>query len=373
MTIIVGAGVGVVGAEPAASPTTADRLDAPPRTFTVVGVGDLLPEDRVMATASAAAAAAGSGERYDFAPLFAPIEPMIQWADLAICHMEVPIGGPGERVGAYGRSPFGGNLLLGPYEFAAAVRDAGFDRCSTASNHSWDVGAPGIASTLAALDDAGVSHTGTARSPEEAARIDIMDVAGVWVAHLSVTTFSNTALPGDDWRLDYAGRVDEVIARVDAARAAGAEVVIVSVHIAKEMLDTPMSYDRQFVADLTSRSHVDLVIEHGPHVVQPVEVLNGTLVYWSVGNLLSGMGLPNRGKYADERTLDGLLATVRFTETSPGVFTAEARTIAICNEREGRVIHAPGVELRNPDLDPALQSQLYNCLARIRATVPDAQ
>lgn len=359
--------------DPVADPTVADRLTPPPRTFTVAAVGDLLPEDRVMTRAAEAAAAAGSAARYDFAPLLAPITPIIRWADLAICHMETPIGRPGDRVGAYGRSSFGGNLLLGPYEFAQAMRAAGFDRCSTASNHAWDLGAAGIASTLDAMDAAGLGHDGTARSPEEAAHIDVLTLGGVRVAHLSITTFTNTPLPGDAWRLDFVGNVDEIVAEVDAARAAGAEVVIVSVHIAKEMVSTPMSYDRQFIADLTSRAHVDLVIEHGPHVVQPVETVNGTLVYWSVGNLLSGMGLPNRGKYADERTLDGLLATVRFTETAPGVFAASPITLAICNEREGRTVYAPGIALRDPALDPALAAELYECMARTRAVVPDAQ
>ena len=37
----------------------------------------------------------------------------------------------------------------------------------------------------------------------------------------------------------------------------------------------------------------------------------------SVGNLLSGMGVPGTGKYEDLRTLDGLIATVRFTEVLP--------------------------------------------------------
>ncbi len=357
--------------DPVDDATTADRLTTPQRTFTVAAVGDLLPEDRVMSRA--AEDAAGTGARYDFSPMFAPITPIIRWADLAICHMETPLGGPGERVGAYGRSSFGGNLLAGPYEFAQGMRDIGFDRCSTASNHAWDLGAAGIASTLAALDAAGLGHDGTARTPEEAAHIDVMTIAGVRVAHLSITTFSNTPLPGDPWRMDFVGNVAEIVDEVDRARAAGAEVVIVSVHIAKEMLSTPMSYDRAFIEDLTSRTHVDLVIEHGPHVVQPVETVNGTLVYWSVGNLLSGMGLPNRGKYADTRTLDGLLATVRFTETAPGTFVAEPVTIAICNEAQGRTIYAPTIALRDLGLDPALQAQLYDCLARTRAVVPEAQ
>jgi poly-gamma-glutamate synthesis protein (capsule biosynthesis protein) len=81
---------------------------------------------------------------------------------------------------------------------------------------------------------------------------------------------------------------------------------------------------------------IDLIVHHGPHVVQPVEVVNGTPVYWSVGNFVSGMGRPGTGRYADPRTSDGLLAVVRFTETSPGEFTAASRPVLLCNERSSR-------------------------------------
>jgi hypothetical protein len=41
-----------------------------------------------------------------------------------------------------------------------------------------------------------------------------------------------------------------------------------SLHIAKEMLSYPTTYDRAFVADVSPRVRgIDLVIEHGPHVV----------------------------------------------------------------------------------------------------------
>ena len=77
--------------------------------------------------------------------------------------------------------------------------------------------------------------------------------------------------------------------------------------------------NRQFVEELTAQAHVDLVIEHGPHVIQPIEKVNGTWVFWSVGNFLDGMGLPSAPHYGPP-TLDGLIAWAQFTETQPGQF-----------------------------------------------------
>ena len=300
------------------------RLTPPPRSFSLIATGDVLTESAV--NDAAAAAASGTGRRYDFAPLFGPITPMVSSADIAICHMEIPIGVPGERAGIYGSSPFGGHLLLAPYEIASDLERTGFDRCSTASNHSNDLAEPGIDTTLAALDAAGISHAGTARSRAEATT-DLLTVNGVRLAHLSYTRYSNTALPADPWRLNFAASPAQVAADVTAARAAGAEVVVVSLHIVQELLPAPLPAARQFV------------VEHGPHVAQPVEKVNGTWVYWSVGNLISGMGTPGRGVFADPRTLEELAATARFTETAPGVFGVETWPVVLCNDPFTRKVY----------------------------------
>ncbi len=340
----------------------------PLRSFSVVAGGDVLTENAVLA---AGAAAAGPGVRYDFSPVFAPVRPIVEAADLAICHMEIPIGRPGERPGVYGRSPFGGNLLLAPYEIAGALRDAGFDRCSTASNHSNDLGPVGIDSTLDAFDDVGLSHTGTARQPAEAEAPQGLVVGGVAVAHLSATRYSNTNRPSDGWRLDYAASVDDIAAEVRAARAAGAEIVIVSLHISRELDSAPSVDDRAYVTALTAAVPIDLVVEHGPHVVQPLERVNGAWVYWSVGNFVSGMGQPGATRYGPP-TLDGLLAQVRFDEQEGGGFRSTASAILICNEIVDRTVHPALATLADPGISASLRGELQRCVERTRPVVPQA-
>jgi poly-gamma-glutamate synthesis protein (capsule biosynthesis protein) len=260
-------------------------------------------------------------------------------------------------------------LILAPYEIAEGVRRTGFDRCSTASNHSYDLAASGVAATLSALDAAGISHVGTARSPTEAATT-IMTVNGVRLAHLAYTRYSNTVLPGEPWRVNFAASPAQVAADVDAARAAGAEVVVVSLHLSKELLSTPFPEDRQFVTNLTALAHIDLVIQHGPHVIQPVERVNGTWVYWSVGNFISGMGTAASGKYSDQRTLDGLAAAARFTESASGEFTVETWPILLCNEPFTRTIYAP-IESVGQPLPAIVRSGLDACIRRSTAVIPN--
>lgn len=346
--------------------TSAQRTVGHPRTFSVVAVGDWLSENRM---SDAAVANAAPGTRMDHAPLLAPITPIIRSATLAICHMETPMTGPGERYGWMGQARPGGPTLIGaPNEVAGDLARVGFDRCSTASNHSWDLGAAGIATTLEALDTAGISHVGTARSPEEA-RLALFDVRGVRVAHLSYTRTSNTGFPGEGWRVSR--DTNAIAEEVAAARAAGAEVVIVSLHVSTEMLRAPTPDDRALVTGFTGASDIDLVVVHGPHTIQPLEVVNGTPVFWSLGNFVSGMGAATSGRYADQRTLDGLMATARFTEQPGGGFAVEAAPLLLCQMFGSRVVH-PGVAAFSDPATPAVdRAAIGACLDRSAPVVAD--
>lgn len=343
----------------------AQRMQPPGRTFTVAAVGDWLSEGLVN---SAAAAAAPPGVRYDHEPLLRPLSSIVSSVDLAICHMEVPVGLPGAKAGFIGRGVYGTSLIAAPYEVAGDLKRVGFDRCSTASNHSNDLGNGGIASTLQAFDNAGISHTGTARTPAEANPTPFT-VNGVRVAHLSFARNSNTGFPSDEWRLERAVTATNVVNDVAVARAAGAEVVIVSLHVFVEMQKGPTAEDRALVNQIVTQSHPDLIVIHGPHVVQPVERVGDTLVYWSLGNFISGMGVPGRDKYSDLRTLDGLMATVRFTEQPDGSWLAEPWTILLCNVSGSRAVYPGVTSLFDPTISRTLRTKLEACFNRSTAVV----
>jgi Bacterial capsule synthesis protein PGA_cap len=356
---------------PGSGGAPASRLDPPARAFTMVASGDILTENAVLA---AMAARAAPGQRYDLGALLAPIEPIVSSADLAICHVELPMNAPGQPPLNLGKSAYGGNRLVSPYEVAAGIAATGFDRCSTASNHSNDIGAGGIDQTLAALDASGVSHVGTARSPAEAdPAAQIVTVNAVRVAHLAFTRYTNTDLAGlAPWQLnDAVTDVQPVIEAARAARAAGADVVVVSLHLRVELQRGPTDDDRAFVTALTAAAPVDVVVLHGPHVVQPVERVNGSLVFWSVGNLISGMGTAASGRYNDPRTLDGLLAGVRVTQTAPGRFATEAWPVVMCVDPGTRTVHPGLVELADPATPAWIRPVLQSCVDRTRQLVPD--
>src|SRR5690606_31502302 len=119
-----------------------------PETITVAAAGDLFVPPRLTAQAAEDAAAAGR-DGHDFTAILASVAPVIAAADLAICHVEQPLAEP---EGPFPDYPY----FAAPPQLADAIASAGFDTCSTSSNHALDGGMAGITRTLAGLDRVGV-------------------------------------------------------------------------------------------------------------------------------------------------------------------------------------------------------------------------
>ena len=244
-------------------------------TFTVVAGGDVLPHEPVIA------AARRRGGGYDFRPLLVGIRAPVTAADLALCHLEVPLT---RNLGALSGYP----VFNAPAHLADALAATGFDGCSVASNHALDKGAAGVASTLRALADADLAATGTARSPRERRRIRMYRVRGVRVAHLSFTYGLNgyPGGPADRWRVNII-EPTRILADARRARRRGARMVLVSLHWGQEYRSRPTVAQRRLAGRLLASSAVDVIIGHHAHVVQPVARRHGKVVAYGLGNLLS--------------------------------------------------------------------------------------
>jgi hypothetical protein len=305
-------------ASPQPDPATPSTATSPfePRSFTLLASGDLLSHTSVLRQATADAG--GSG--YHYGEMFEAIRPVIEEADVAICHLETPVAAPGTEID--GVVPVFG----APPEIAGEIKEAGYDRCSLASNHALDQGVAGIEATLAAFDAAGLGHAGLARSQAEAAPRRF-EVNGVTVAHLSASYSFNGFSPpaAEPWRANPidAGRL---VADARQARADGASVVIVSLHWGHEGVSDVRPEQRRLAEELTASGAVDLIIGHHAHVVQPIEEINGRWVVFGMGNQLSGMG--DSTDCCGLRALDGMTIRTEIVEQPDGTF-AVARPEAI--------------------------------------------
>ena len=249
--------------------TSTSTTTAATISFTIAVSGDTLPHSQLWAGAKRNAALAGNPNGYDFRPMFARVKPLISRVDLAICHLETPIAPVGEPLSTY---PFFGV----PSEITDALADAGYDRCSTASNHTMDRGTAGIDTTLNALDRVGISQAGMARTPKEI-EPKLISVNGISLAHMSYT-FSYNGLPaasGEGWRSALIDS-ERILRDVHQAKQIGAQVVIVSLHWGNERESAPSSFQQQIADEITKSGEIDLIVGHHAHVLQPIKKVNGT-------------------------------------------------------------------------------------------------
>ncbi len=308
---------------PSSSPppasTSAAPSPEPPDEFTLVATGDVLVhQDRALTTG----AATGDGG-YDFTDVFAGIAPVIEAADLAICHMETPVAPAG---GPYRGYP---SFVVQP-EIVDALAGAGYDVCSTASNHSLDDGFDGLVRTRDTLEAAGIAVTGTYRTAEEVQRPTVVDVGGVEVGHVAAT-FSTNGVPlpaGREWSVDVtaAPDVDGMLAAAGRAREAGAEVVVASLHCCLEYQHDPTDAQVDAARRLLASPDVDLVLGHHAHVVQPFERIDGEWVAYGLGNHLAEHA--TRG-YATEDSVVARFTLTRGDDNRFTVTTAEAVPVRI--------------------------------------------
>ncbi len=236
--------------------------------------------------------------------LLAPVAPELRAADIAFGNLEGVLMDGGEPVKTCKDAKVC-YLFRSPARYARTLGDAGFDVMSLANNHARDFGETGRSSSMAALEGAGIRHSGR-----------IGDVAA-WTQNgrrIALVGFSFTS--GSHPLNDLEGARALV-----ADLAAHNDIVIVSFHGGAEGGDAtriPFTMER-FVGE--DRGNVfefaramvdagaDLVLGHGPHVARAIEVYRERLIAYSLGNFATYFGISIEGPkgYAPilEAALDG--------------------------------------------------------------------
>ena len=317
---------------PTPSPTPTPEPDS---ELTIVATGDLL-------THMAVNTSARDGDGYDFGPLLAPLDDWVAGADLALCHLEVPLV-------PEGRGPSGFPIFGAPRELAQNLADQGWDGCSTASNHSVDLGFRGVESTLDLLDEAGLGHVGTARSEAEGAAPQVYELERhgrtTRIAHLAAT-YGTNGMPVDadkPWSVQLID-TEQIVEQATAAREDGADLVLVSIHCCVEYVTEPTDQQVQIGQELADSGVVDLVIGHHAHVPQPVARLeggphgDGMWIAYGLGNFLSNQD----GACCSSRTDSGLWLTahVRHPDDGPARVSEVEWTAVTVDRRGGHRTHA---------------------------------
>ncbi|MBK8755895.1 MAG: CapA family protein [Actinomycetales bacterium] len=299
------------------------------RTVSITVGGDVLLHEGVVnqARADAKTQPAGASNGLNFRPMFAEVRSTIAKADVAICNLETPLAPAG---GPYTGYP----TFSVPQDVVPALKDTGFDACTTASNHTVDKGFAGLSHTLDVLDANGLKHAGSNRSLQERNTPAMMDVRGVKVALLAYG-YGLNGLPmpaGKPWAVNLID-IPTMLADAKAARAAGAQIVAVAIHGGDEYVSAPNAQQRSAAKALAESGDVDLIYGHHVHVLQPIDKIGDVWVAYGMGNFVHKQHSIPKLKATQAESL----ATFTFTEGSDGRFratAAEARPIAMAETTE---------------------------------------
>ncbi len=184
-----------------------------------------------------------------------------------------------------------------PSSLGTAIKNIGVDVLSTANNHSLDKGYKGIVSTLDALDEIGIEHTGTYRSEDEQNKILVKDINGIKVAFLSFTYGTNgIPVPKDNGYCVNLIDKELMLEQINLAKAQEVDLICTSMHWGVEYAQK-QNKEQEELADFLFQNGVDIIIGNHAHVIEPMErkiitLEDGTekevFVVYALGNFVSG-------------------------------------------------------------------------------------
>lgn len=247
-------------------------------TIRLVATGDMIAHDSVNANAKKADGG------YDYTALMAGMKPYFTKADIRFCNQATPAGGEGFGISGY-------PSFNAPIDFARGIEGVGCNLINIGTNHTNDKGQGLIDATVAAWDNRPsiLAVAGANRSLGEQNQSRTFTVKGVKFAFLSYTTYSNnTALTPHGVNM-----YNEALATAQVAEAKkNADIVIVSMRWGTEY-SPDVNAQQDAIAQTLTNLGADVILGHGPHVLEPVKKLKSTdgtneaTVWYSLGNLLN--------------------------------------------------------------------------------------
>jgi poly-gamma-glutamate synthesis protein (capsule biosynthesis protein) len=255
---------------------SAEDKTAEPKKTRFIATGDFIGHDAINKHAK-------TESGYSYAPFMDQMKPLFSSADIRFCNQATLVGG--EQFAITGYPSFNS-----PAQFAKDMAGIGCNVINTASNHSADKSQAVIDANVTLWNNIPntLAVAGQYSSAAEQQKIATFEVDGMKYAFLAYTTYSNSP-PQTAYGVNMYSR-ERVASQVATAKAAGAQFIVISMRWGTEYSQSVNAYqvaESQYLADLG----VQLVLGHGPHVLEPVKLLTGkdgneTVVWYSLGNFL---------------------------------------------------------------------------------------
>lgn len=253
-------------------------------SISLVMVGDALINDNLYNDANKLANYNG----YDFKPYLKLIKERIKNYDLAYYNQETILGGTSIGLSSY-------PAFNSPYEVGDAMVDTGFNIVSLATNHTMDRGEKAVILSRDYWNkQTDIYSIGSYSSYEEKENIEskIYEKNGIKYAILNYTYGTNgIPIPNNKtylvnlWENNNDNYKQIVLNDINKLRDK-VDILMVAMHWGIEYTHTPTNLQKE-TAKFLSDNGVDIIIGTHPHVIEPVEWINDTLVIYSLGNFIS--------------------------------------------------------------------------------------
>lgn len=259
---------------------------------------------------------------------FDGVTPILSAADVTFGNMEGVLQDGGDPVKQC-KNPRVCFLFRSPSRYATYFKLAGFDALSLANNHARDFGEAGRDSSMAALDAAGIHHSGREGTTAS------------WIANGRRVALVAFAPNVGSNQLNE----PDVAKAMVADLAAHNDIVIVSFHggaegngaeklpFAREIF---VGEDRGNVVEFARAmvdAGADIVLGSGPHVVRAMELYHDRLIAYSLGNFATYYGISVDG-------IRGIAPILQVTLDDEGKFVS------------GHIVSTIQVRPLGPSLDP---------------------
>jgi hypothetical protein len=255
-------------------PVTESAEPVPLQEIVFVAVGD------VMLGTTFPDESGGDLPPNDGADLLAEVAPVLKLGDITFGNLEGPLVDGGVSAKCKGKRAGTCYAFRVPARYAKHLQEAGFSVMGLANNHAMDFGLEGRVSSRQALEQVGIAHTG-----------EIGDIAHLKVKGKKVDVIAFATYPNANNFLD----LEEALRTIREARAE-ADIVMVSFHGGAEgathqhVADGDETFLGEDRGDLRKFAHAavdagaQVVVGSGPHVVRGMEVYQGKLIAYSLGN-----------------------------------------------------------------------------------------
>ena len=278
-------------------------------SLSLVMVGDALIHDRLYNDAHKQA----NGNGYDFKPYLRLIKEKVANYDLVYYNQETILGGSSIGLSSY-------PSFNSPWEVGDAMIDTGFNIVSLATNHTLDRGEKAILASREYWNkQKDVYAIGSYSSYEEKENIEnqIFEKNHIKYGILNYTYGTNgISVPsGKDYLVNLWPNLNDeykstVLKDINNLRDK-VDILMVAMHWGIEYTHEETTLQRD-IAKFLADNGVDIIIGTHPHVIEPVEWIDNTLVFYSLGNFISAQ---NSESCINYKCNIGLLSSLKITKT----------------------------------------------------------